>query len=139
MSANSGRSRMTSSGSGWDLAGLVSEVWLRSCRSGEWGVAEILPVWWVRYISDPAGLVRWVRWGVVEIFADLFLHWQPVTGCQLDEAAVVELAHVSDSGAVGDCWRSRLVAPLLSCHKHNCNCNCCASGSHFYTFATSYR
>jgi hypothetical protein len=26
MSANSGRSRMTSSGSGWDLAGLVSEV-----------------------------------------------------------------------------------------------------------------
>jgi hypothetical protein len=67
--------------------GLASEVQLRSFQSGEWGAAEIFPVWWL-------------------VAVRLSLCWRP------GDAAVAELANASDSGAVGEApasvtsWRS---------------------------------
>jgi hypothetical protein len=121
-------------GSDWGLTKLLCGDWaMRAGTAGEWSAAMILQS----------------EWGAVEISAGLPLRWQPVMGCQLGDAAIVELAHVSNSGAVGDRWRSRLAALwstiagqvdlLLSCCKRDRDCDCHARELRFCNFTASYR
>jgi hypothetical protein len=91
MSANSSRSRLTSSGSDWDFVGLA----MRARAASEWGATEILPAFsalaWRCELGQLAKLLlRWLAW------------WMPVVAggvdsllsCFLDKGVIVTVTAV---------------------------------------------